>query len=358
MSVAASSFSNEARVNRLAHINILVADADSKVSTLLRRILSSLGFGAIYYARNGVEAFRIIKDKPIDIVITDWEMDPVNGIDFIRKVRTSKDSPNRRLPIIMLTGKAQKKNVEEARDAGITEFVVKPFTVRTLCDRIILVVEHPRNFILSKYYIGPDRRRRSIPPASGIDRRSSGGGAQIVLEEHEEYKKVKSSEGDVTIVNPDFRLKEKIGEDIALGEIFSPENVRKAQQIIHNSQPEYLQWISDDIRHMEAAYKKLEMNPAHKAADIQELYHIALQVKSQAGMFNYDLASSVAESMVNMIEGIDHIDAPRMRASRKHIDVLYVIFQRNISGMGGLIGKDLMDSLSILTKKYRTNSES
>ncbi len=353
MALTTSVYSHETKAHKLSHINVLLVDADFRVAGLLRKILSSLGFGAVYHAKNGHEALRLLNEKSIDIAITDWDMEPMNGIEFIRKVRTSQDSPNRLLPIVMLTGKAQRAHVEAARDSGITEFVVKPFSVRTLCDRLILVVDHPRNFILSRNYVGPDRRRRNLPP-SGQERRISLEDKSVLVEDNDNYKVVRVKNENITIVNPDFRLKDKIGgEEVTLADLFNPESIRKAQEHIHNSRSEYLQWIVDDITRMEDAFAQVNGNPSHTAKEVLNFYKVSLMIKSQAGIFGYDLASQVAESMVNLIEGMAHMDTHRLRVIRKHMDVLYVIFQRNIIGMGGRIGKDLMENLTILTRKYR-----
>ncbi len=76
-------------------------------------------------------------------------------------VRTGKDSPNPFVPIIMTTAYADKQRVMEARDVGITEFIAKPLSAKTLMGRITAVIEHPRAFVRSARYFGPDRRRQA-----------------------------------------------------------------------------------------------------------------------------------------------------------------------------------------------------
>lgn len=343
----------QAKTTKLAHINVLVADGDAKISQLVRRVLVSLGFGAIYLARNGDEALRILKEKPVDIVVTEWDMEPISGIEFINSVRSGEATTNRMLPIIMLTGKAQKKYVEKARDEGMTEFVVKPFTVRTLCDRIILVVENPRNFILSPRYCGPDRRRRSEPMDGREERRTDTRDKSLVVKEGKDSRVLRVRGEEVTIVDPDYSIQQKIGEEIAITDVFSPENIRKAQQIINDSKGDFLEWIVQDIKLLEDSYHWLDQNPGHSSDDVKGLYAVATKVKSQAGTFGFDLASNVAESLMQITDGCPHVDKVRLTVVRKHIDVLYVIFQRNIQGMGGRIGRDLMDNLNLLTKKYK-----
>jgi DNA-binding response OmpR family regulator len=76
-------------------------------------------------------------------------------------VRTDDDSPNMFLPIIMMTGHTERARIFSARDAGVTEFLAKPVTAKSLLMRLTNIIEHPRPFVRAKGYFGPDRRRRS-----------------------------------------------------------------------------------------------------------------------------------------------------------------------------------------------------
>lgn len=337
--------------SKLSKVNVLIIDPDKRIKDLLRKVLMNLGFGAIYIAADGKEGFDVLSQKSVDLVITDWDMQPMDGIGFIRFLRNDRAAHLRTLPVIMLTGRAQRKDVEIARDCGMNEFLVKPFTVKTLCDRIILVVENPRNFILSQTYTGPDRRRKATPP-KGIDRRCKGKDVKVIAE-HEKMKVIRVRNEDITVVNADFAIKEKIGLDISLEHVFSPESVRRAQEIIHNSSEDFLEWVVEDIERIEEAYKSLESRSGHRREEVEMFLSYIMKLKAQAGMFGFDLASRVAESLHNLCNENSKIDPSRLRAARQHIDALYVIFQRNIQGTGGIIGRDLMQSLGVLTAKFR-----
>jgi two-component system chemotaxis response regulator CheY len=106
-------------------------------------------------------------------VITDLAMQPLDGIDFVRLLRNSPDSPNPMIPVIMITGHATQRRVAEARDAGVTEFLAKPLTARGVIERISQVVDHARGFVRAEGYFGPDRRRRADPQYAGPPRRAT-----------------------------------------------------------------------------------------------------------------------------------------------------------------------------------------
>ncbi len=157
--------------SRLSKIEVLICDSDDYIALIVRDVLRHIGFENVRFAKDGGEALDIMKSREIDLLITDWSMKPMDGVRLIHYIRSSPDSPNPYLPIIMLTGKAERRDVEAARDAGVTEFLVKPFTAKSLYERLVLVIENPRSFIITRQFHGPERRRRTDIPPSGEDRR-------------------------------------------------------------------------------------------------------------------------------------------------------------------------------------------
>lgn len=155
---------------RLSKVSVLVVDDDRAISNLLRDVLKSLGFGTVIVAHDAEEGLRIIDESAIDLVLADWEMEPMSGVEMTQRIR-ALDSSKRFLPVIMLTGHGEKKEIELARDCGITEYLIKPFTAKSLCSRLTTVIEAPRSFIFSQQYNGPSRRRRKDTPPDGTERR-------------------------------------------------------------------------------------------------------------------------------------------------------------------------------------------
>jgi DNA-binding response OmpR family regulator len=98
-------------------------------------------------------------------------MEPLDGIDFIKMVRTASDSPNPFVPTIMLTVHTEMNRVVETRDAVVHEFFAKPISAKALYSRIRSIIDRPRPFIRVGQYFGPDRRRRDNPGYRGAERR-------------------------------------------------------------------------------------------------------------------------------------------------------------------------------------------
>ena len=152
-------------------IKILLVDDNHHMRMLLNEILRAIGVRHVFEASDGAEALQALRREPIDIVMTDLAMQPLDGIDFTRLVRNSPDSPNPMVPVVMITGHSTMRRVSEARDVGVTEFLSKPVTARGVIERITRVVDHPRSFVRSSDYFGPDRRRRDDPDYNGPYRR-------------------------------------------------------------------------------------------------------------------------------------------------------------------------------------------
>ena len=165
----------EAHLNNMAidfsKLKILIVEDNQDIQQIIHDIIKVLNFGDVGLAKNGEDAYRLFKAEKHDIIITDWEMEPMNGLELIKTIRTDPESPNRFVPIIVVTGYAAPKRVMEARDAGMTEFVVKPFTAEHIIKRITHVINYPRDFVETKTYIGPNRRRHSDDDYFGPERR-------------------------------------------------------------------------------------------------------------------------------------------------------------------------------------------
>ena len=150
---------------------ILVVEDTQPMAALVKSILNIFGFKDIYIAHNGEEGLEIFKRHDPDLVLADWLMDGIDGVEMTRHIRNDSDSQNPYVPVILMTGFSHQMRILQARDIGINEFLVKPFNAHELYSRIKHVIENPRQFVDTGNFFGPDRRRKRAKDYNGPERR-------------------------------------------------------------------------------------------------------------------------------------------------------------------------------------------
>ncbi len=161
-----------------SQIRVMIIDDNRHMRALLFSIMRALGFREIKEYGDAEAALREIEHFGPDIVLTDWNMEPMDGIELVKRIRNEGAEEVRYVPIVMLTGHSEADRVRAARDAGANEFLAKPVSANSIYSRILRIVEHPRPFIKSDDYFGPDRRRHDEGPPDGMaERREANGGA-------------------------------------------------------------------------------------------------------------------------------------------------------------------------------------
>ena len=119
-------------------MKILVVDDYPTMRRILRNLLDQIGVKDIDEAGSGAEALAKIHNSNIDLVISDWNMEPVTGLELLKKIRANAATAN--LPFIMVTAESKTENVIEAKKAGVNNYIVKPFTADTLKSKIAAVM--------------------------------------------------------------------------------------------------------------------------------------------------------------------------------------------------------------------------
>lgn len=150
---------------------ILIIDPQPHMAGLVAAMLRSIGRGGIREANGGQSALLELGRQGYDVIIIDDAIANPDALDIVRGLRTNPDSPNHQTPIIMTAAAPGAAAITAARDAGVTEFLRKPFAAVHLQARLDSIETSPRAFVESPAYTGPDRRRRVITPTTG-ERRS------------------------------------------------------------------------------------------------------------------------------------------------------------------------------------------
>lgn len=141
-----------------SRLRFLVIDDNGYMRRIIRTLLHGFGTREVFEAEDGAAGLEAFATHLPDVVITDWSMPVFDGIELTKMIRQPDTSPNPFVPIIMVTGYAERNRVFEARDAGVSEMLVKPISAKGLYARIAKVVLNPRPFIRTDHYFGPDRR--------------------------------------------------------------------------------------------------------------------------------------------------------------------------------------------------------
>ena len=139
---------------------ILVVDDNVLERMMVREPLEQGGF-RVLETEDGDAGIRAFHEHSPCLVLLDVKMPGLDGFEVCTALRSDPEGAH--VPIIMMTGYTELHRVIEARDAGVTEIIAKPVSLRSLYSRIVAVIERPRPFIRTPNYFGPDRRRRQIP---------------------------------------------------------------------------------------------------------------------------------------------------------------------------------------------------
>ena len=117
----------------------LVVDDSTSIRMLTRSILLDAGFKFVAQAKDGNEAYNIIKSTPIDFVICDWDMPVMNGLELFKLLQ--QDPELKKVAFIMLTSSSEKEKVKKALSSGVTHYILKPFNADTLLKNIIEILK-------------------------------------------------------------------------------------------------------------------------------------------------------------------------------------------------------------------------
>jgi len=151
----------------LQGLDILIADGNAYMRRLTRSMLMNLGAKAVMEAADGLAALEKIREDDPDVMLLDWDMPVLNGMEVMRIVRSPGVFPRPNLPIIMLTDRAHHSAVIEAQRAGVHEFLIKPTSPKALRDRLMSIVAKPRPMMqLGELYVPKPRRAKAEAKAA------------------------------------------------------------------------------------------------------------------------------------------------------------------------------------------------
>lgn len=348
-----------------SRMSVLVVEDSQFMRGLLVQLLRSLGIERIAVANDGEQAIaqiaptggkksmEMIGRSGIDLIIADWFMPTVDGGMLLRWVRRAEQSPDRFLPFIMCSAAADRDVVEEARDAGVDEFLAKPFSALVLSRRIASVVENQRPFVYCPNYFGPERRRRK-EPYGGEERRVMPEDEIETVYSGKDMAALRNSKKKVWIFRLPKGLKKKLSTGMGGADepAFDPSLLQAAEEKIAAMESDYTDWVADSIEELVQAHhraiEEIEDAPAHLAT----IHRVALELRGQGGIFGYPLMTQFGKSLYDATHASTAITPQLLDLVNAHIDLIKVVMNQKIKGDGGDVGKELMKSLAEANHKF------
>lgn len=345
--------------NRLfSGLTICVACGDQKAAVVVKAVLDSLSCRAVIVVRSGKEFMERLRRDPIDILVADEALQDMAGTELVRQLRRLARSPFRDLPVILLNRSRQQNDVLAALNAGANEYVLKPFSAKSLLSAVHAVIEQPRPFVVSPFYVGPDRRMPSslttlLPPRpQGKCKRVSAPRA------------VTSPDGTLpdTHASPillpvDWRLKRKMGLSIPEELVLSHETIASAESTMAQARIEFMQNVEELVAELLTYNRLLFQRPDRYAVTIEAIRHIASLIECRTLDLGYRRVPEVARLLRECCDS--HFVAGH-RVSlfllEKHALTLMAMLQAGQQGDSGQIGESLLKDLARQVSHYRLTS--
>jgi|TARA_A100000171_G_C2093446_1_gene125755 two-component system chemotaxis response regulator CheY len=120
------------------NMNVLIVDDYKTMLRIIKNLLKQLGFNNVDEALDGSQALNTFQGKEYGLIISDWNMEPMSGLELLKSIRTG--TKNKDVPFIMITAESKTENVIAAKQAGVSNYIVKPFNAETLKQKISSVI--------------------------------------------------------------------------------------------------------------------------------------------------------------------------------------------------------------------------
>jgi CheY-like chemotaxis protein len=344
-------------------ISIMVVEDNEYMLDILLNSLRRMGFTRLQRSKNGKEAVDYLKltskgfsaaVEPVDIVITDLIMSPVSGVNLLQWLRDDKQSPNRFMPVIMLSGAADRANVEESRDRGVTDFMAKPFSVENIYKVLQRIIDNPRQYVTTQTYFGPCRRRSKAGPPKGMERRKPDESHATIVYSKDKVEKP-AAPSDVWLFKLPNYLKQKMGSNAQRQPFVLPEDVlASAEQALKREADGFLDWAKQFLDRLSRQVAEAKQISGERTQNFEEINLIAHELRGQGGTFGYPLITVFGKSLYEVTKPPCQQDDSSLEIVKAHIDTMRAVLREKIEGDGGEMGQALFKALKTAINKFST----
>ena len=347
----------------LQRFRVLLVEDNGYVCQILKELLYDLSIGQVETASSGVDAIEIMKNAtasfgeggPFDMIISDMVMSPIDGLLLLKWVREGKESPDRFVPFLMMSGAADDDKVKLARDKGVNEFLAKPFSASSVAEKVLALINRPRQFVATRSYFGPDRQRRRLLLDDVDDRRTLTEKDATVVYSSSKVVRPRT-EGEVYLFRLQNRLLEKAGGLTGAPGALPTRVLAEADSKLDRSATDFHTWALDYLRSLSRLCVVASKVPADKRRKpFEHINLIAHELRGQGGTFGYPLITVVGK-MLYQITGLGcPTDDNAIEIVKAHIDTMRVVFRDKVTGDGGEVGRDLLEALKKAIARLRVD---
>lgn len=345
----------------LSRFRILLVEDNHYVRGVLEDVLRHLTVGEVRTAENGLLALEILKESNvgpemggsnIDLVLSDMVMTPIDGLLLLKWIRESPESPNRFMPFIMISGASDDEDVKKARDLGVNEFLAKPFSATSVSQRLLEVIDRPRQFVATGEYFGPDRQRRSDDSPDNDRRVLTEKSATVVYTSKRVVRP--SNPSDVYLFRMRNTLKEKAGGVGATGVGQLPLNLlEEADETLQRKSLDFHGWALKYLTRLSAQCRSsLQIAENRRAQNFGEINILAHELRGQGGTFGYPLITTVGKMLYDISRPGCAMDDTTIKIIKAHIDTMQAVFRDKVTGDGGETGRELIHSLNQAIERH------
>lgn len=293
---------------KLRNACILIVDDNEGTRRLVRMLLRDLGVQNILMSSCIEDALTILHCQHVDLILTDWEMIGETGMDLMALVRRNDTPRISEIPIVMMTAHSEEWRVHAARDAGVTDFLVKPISPAQLEAKLRAALLRVREFIRTPGYCGPDRRRAQRPYA-GPDRRGA----------HDE------------------------------SEAAMPIDLTEAENTMRHLRGQFEVFFGEAAVMIAAELRSAGIHPAQAATCCDRIFQLAHNLKGQGSSFGYPLATDIAAELCDYLRSHPQPDGRDLAVIGGYAAALDTVARNRISGDGGSLGRSIVGRLRAFT---------
>jgi CheY-like chemotaxis protein len=292
----------------LNDLTVLIIEDNDRIRGPLMHMVHDFGVRSVITADDCEHGLSVLRDKPVDLIISDFAMGPVNGLDFARRLRRGEEGPHRGIPIIMLAAPEEQALAHQASEIGINEFLCKPVSPSSLYSLMLTITADPREFVDIETYTGPDRRETP-----------------------------REAEGEAATGQAD--------DEEAAKAYASPPPSPPPSKV-------FLQSAHHDVEAIIRAHDEAITAPTGRRQSVRLIGTLADIVGGQGRRSGYPLMSEIAESLCDYCRDTPEPSAFQLEVIKAHADAMAAVVDDDLSGDGAAIGKALMGLLRVSVKQH------